>query len=75
MAKAVAEAFQIIEVRTKVQLLTLEAEAAYVIPFSSKDAQTICKPIKGVEDEASPSQWFDQFGQGVAISAQAVELR
>ena len=38
MAEAIGEALQIIEVRTKIQLLTLEAEGTQVIRFPGKDA-------------------------------------
>jgi hypothetical protein len=38
VAKAIFEALQIFEVRTKVQFLTLEAEGIQVVRFPSKDA-------------------------------------
>ena len=72
MAKAIAEALQIIEVRTKIQFLTLEAESAQVVRFPSKDAQTISKPITGIEDDPRPPRCFDQLSQGVSIGADAV---
>ena len=72
MTKAVAEALRIIEVRTKIQLLTFEAESTEVIPFPSKDPQTIGKSVESIEDDGRPSRRFDQFGQGVSIGAHAV---
>ena len=38
MAEAIAKSFRIIEVRTKIQFLTLEAEGTQVVRFPSKDA-------------------------------------
>jgi hypothetical protein len=72
MTEAIAEALQIIEVQAKIQFLTLEAKGTQVVRFPSKDAKTIGKAIKGVEDEPRPPRLFDQFCQGVAIGSDAI---
>ncbi len=72
MVQALAEALLIIEVRTKIQLLTLEAEGIQVLRFPIRDTQTIRKPIKGVEDDSRSPRCFNQFGQSASIGPDAV---
>ncbi len=72
MAKAIAEPPGIIEVRTEIQFLTLEAKCPQVVRFPSKDAWTIGKAIKGIEDDPCPRRCFDQLSQGVSIGTDAI---